>query len=184
MAKALLIVDYSNDFIADDGALTCGAAGQAADGVIVGLMEQALLDDDFIFICNDEHDPHDGFDPERRLFPPHNQRGSWGAEIYGQTGGLCRKLLAENHPRACYLPKTRYSAFVGTPLELMLHARQVNRLTLAGVCTDICVLHTAIDAIYAGFQVTVPQDACATPFTHGQEWALNHMRACLGVTLL
>ena len=26
--EALLIIDYTNDFVADKGALTCGAAGQ------------------------------------------------------------------------------------------------------------------------------------------------------------
>ena len=33
MTKALLIIDYTNDFIADDGALTCGKPGQAEDGI-------------------------------------------------------------------------------------------------------------------------------------------------------
>ncbi|MCG4778379.1 isochorismatase, partial [Eggerthella lenta] len=29
--EALLIIDYTNDFVADDGALTCGQAAQALD---------------------------------------------------------------------------------------------------------------------------------------------------------
>lgn len=33
--KALIIVDYSNDFIADSGKLTCGGAGQAIEGYLV-----------------------------------------------------------------------------------------------------------------------------------------------------
>ncbi len=184
MAKALLIVDYNNDFVADQGVLTSGAAGQAADPLIRDLISQTLAAGDYVFVCNDEHDPADTFHPENSLFPAHSQKGAWGAELYGQTGQLCRKLLAEGHPRVCYLPKYRFSAFRDTPLETMLRARNIDSLALAGVCTDICVLHTAIDAAYAGFAVTVHQAACATPIPLGQEWALNHLQAALGATLV
>ena len=35
--NALLVIDYSNDFVADNGALTCGAAGQALDLSLIHL---------------------------------------------------------------------------------------------------------------------------------------------------
>lgn len=184
MNRALLIVDYSNDFISDDGALSCGAIGQAVDAAIVGKIDAALVAGDFIFVCNDEHDQGDAYDPEAPLFPPHNLAGSWGAEIYGKTGELLRSLLAKRDEKVVYLPKKRYSAFFGTPLDYMLRARNIQALTVAGVCTDICVLHTVIDAVYKGYKVSVPEHCCATIIGHGQEWAINHMRNCLNVEII
>ena len=40
--NALLVIDYSNDFVDDKGALTCGEAGQALDKHIVKQIERAL----------------------------------------------------------------------------------------------------------------------------------------------
>lgn len=184
MTKALLVIDYSNDFIADEGSLSCGAAGQSLDDAIVMQIEEALNADDFVFVCNDEHDETDAYDPESELFPPHNLASSWGVQIYGKTGERVRKLLKEGNNKVSYLPKTRYSAFFGTSLDAMLRARKVSELTILGVCTDICVLHTVIDAVYAGYKVKVPQDCCATIMEHGQEWSINHMRNCLGVEII
>ena len=44
------------------------------------------------------------------------------------------------------MDKTRYSAFAGTDLEMKLRERGIEEVHLVGVCTDICVLHTAVDA--------------------------------------
>lgn len=184
MRQALLVVDYSNDFIDGKGVMSCGAAGQALDSNIAQLITQTLKQDGFVFVCNDSHCLEDAYDPEALLFPPHNITGTWGEEIYGESGRLIRSHLQNNHPHVYYLPKTRYSAFAGTPLQLMLHDRNVGRLIVVGVCTDICVLHTVIDAFYRGYLITVPKNACAALTEQGQEWALEHMRGCLSVEIL
>lgn len=182
--NALLVIDYSNDFVDDKGALTCGEAGQALDTHIVKQIEKALYLDEFIFICNDEHKDHDRYDPEALLFPPHNIKGTWGAELYGKSGEMLRELLAAGNERVIYLPKTRFSAFFATPLDAMLRARKVHGLTVTGVCTDICVLHTVIDAIYKHYSVSLVENCCATCMPHGQEWAIAHMRDCLGAEII
>lgn len=53
------------------------------------------------------------------------------------------------------MDKTRYSAFAGTDLELKLRERGITELHLIGVCTDICVLHTAVDAYNKGFDIVI-----------------------------
>lgn len=184
MNRALLIVDYSNDFVADEGSLSCGKPAQALDEQIVEQIELALKNDDFIFICNDEHIEDSPYNPESMLFPAHNIAGTWGAEIYGQTGKLVKKLLSEGREKVRYIPKLRYSAFFGTPLNMMLRFRDVDHLTVVGICTDICVLHTVIEATYAGYIVTVPEKCCSTFTKHGQEWAIEHMRDCLSVEII
>lgn len=183
LKQALLVIDYSNDFVDDKGALSCGAAGQALDGFIAGLLTEAARRGDFIFICNDEHRAADPYNPEGKLFPPHNIVGSWGAELYGQSGAAARRALEQAPDTTYYIAKTRYSAFFGTVLDAMLRHRRVERLTIVGLCTDICVLHTVIDACYLGYQVHVPRFGCAALTEAGQNWALQHMETCLGVEI-
>ena len=39
--KALILIDYTNDFVADDGKLTTGAAGQAIDAAVAQAVSDA-----------------------------------------------------------------------------------------------------------------------------------------------
>ncbi len=183
MNRALLILDYSNDFIHDQGSLTNKEIGQAIDGEICRTINKFVAADDFIFICNDEHHAEDIYDSEVVMFPPHNIGGSWGAEIYGKSGELLRLLLEKQPEKTYYLPKRRFSGFFGTPLDVMLRQRNVTELTVVGYCTDISVLHTAIDAVYLEYQVKVQASACATFIEGGQQWAINHMQYFLGVEI-
>lgn len=81
--QALLIIDYTNDFVADGGALTCGQPGQALAPTIVKLANQMATASDWVLLPTDVHTPHDPYHPESKLFPPHNVRGTWGRELYG-----------------------------------------------------------------------------------------------------
>lgn len=60
--------------------------------------------------------------------------------------------------------KPEHSAFFATPLEQLLQSLEVNRLVLAGIAGDQCVLATASDALLRRYEVVVPRDAmaCAT----------------------
>jgi nicotinamidase/pyrazinamidase len=53
-------------------------------------------------------------------------------------------------------PQTEgYSGFQQTELEQVLRDAGVDRVTIVGLATDYCVRHTALDALSAGFDVTV-----------------------------
>src|SRR5690606_33010625 len=142
--KALLNVDYTIDFVADDGKLTCGKPGQAIEGEIVRLTREFLERGDYVVFAIDRHAEGDTCHPESKLFPPHNIAGTKGRALYG---GL--QYLFESHSddeNVDYMDKTRYSAFAGTDLEIKLRERGMTELHLVGVCTDICGHHTAVDA--------------------------------------
>ena len=62
--KALIVVDYSNDFVADDGALTCGEAGQVIESYIVERIEAYNNSRDDIFFMMDLHYEDDSNHPE------------------------------------------------------------------------------------------------------------------------
>ncbi len=56
------------------------------------------------------------------------------------------------------MPKNRYSAFVGTPLDMMLRANGITTLVLTGVATNVCVESTARQAYTLDYYVVVPRD--------------------------
>jgi nicotinamidase-related amidase len=182
MAKALLIIDYTNDFVADKGALTCGASGQAIADSIVGLAHTFLKEGQWIILPTDLHVKGDPYHPETKLFPPHNLKDSWGRGLYGSLDEWYRLNKSSDH--VYFMDKNRYSAFANTNLENYLRSRGIDELWLTGVCTDICVLHTAVDAYNKNFRLVVPRNAVASFSQSGHEWALNHFRTCLGASVV
>ena len=182
MKKALINIDYTNDFVAADGALTCGEPGQKIEKSIVGITEQFINNNDYVVFAIDLHKKDDPYHPETSLFPPHNIEGTKGRELYGQL----QNVYAENknNPAIHWMDKTRYSAFAGTDLELKLRERGINELHVVGVCTDICVLHTVIDAYNKGFSVVVHKDAVASFNQSGHNWALEHFMNTLGAKVV
>ena len=78
MAKALISIDYTVDFVADEGKLTAGAPAQAISEAIAQVTKAAFERGDYIFFAIDAHDENDAFHPESKLFPPHNIKGTSG----------------------------------------------------------------------------------------------------------
>lgn len=179
--RAFINIDYTHDFVADDGALTCGNPGQAIEEKIVQLTEEFIVNGDYVVFAIDVHDKGDEFHPETKLFPPHNLRGTSGRDLFGRL----KAVYEENKQRenVIYMDKTRYSAFAGTDLEIKLRERGINEVHLVGVCTDICVLHTAVDAYNKGFKIVVYKDAVASFNQAGHEWALGHFEQSLGAVV-
>ncbi|MCT2534901.1 cysteine hydrolase family protein [Aquibacillus koreensis] len=180
--RALINIDYTYDFVADDGKLTCGEAGQAIENEVVAITKQFVDAEDFVVFAIDGHDEGDTFHPETSLFPPHNIKGTKGRTLYGELQGLYEKI--KYLPQVNYMDKTRYSAFAGTDLEMKLRERGINEIYLVGVCTDICVLHTAIDAYNKGFDLYIYQNAVASFNQAGHDWALGHFANTLGAKVL
>ncbi|MFJ8461141.1 cysteine hydrolase family protein [Lysinibacillus xylanilyticus] len=180
--RALINIDYTVDFVASDGALTCEKPGQLLEEVNTQLTKEFISKDDFVVFAIDVHEKDDCYHPETKLFPPHNIRDTKGRELYGSLKGLYEENKHLNH--VYYLDKTRYSAFAGTDLEIKLRERGITELHLIGVCTDICVLHTAVDAYNKGFNIVIHENAVASFNQAGHEWALGHFKHSLGATII
>jgi nicotinamidase-related amidase len=176
--KALIVIDYTVDFVV--GKLPCGEPGIEIEQRIAELTDTFVNHNDFVVMAVDLHDELDVYHPEHRLFPPHNIRGTEGRALYGKLD----EVFQTHRDQIYWMDKTRYSAFAGTDLELQLRARDIKELHLIGVCTDICVLHTAVDAYNRGFELVVHRDAVASFNPAGHEWALGHFQHTLGATIL
>ncbi|UCZ54832.1 cysteine hydrolase [Bacillus shivajii] len=178
--KALIVIDYTNDFVADEGKLTSGERGQSIEERITELTKEFIDHNDYVIFAVDVHEENDPYHPETKLFPPHNIRGTKGRKLYGQLGMLLDNTFREEKENIEWIDKTRYSAFQGTDLELKLRERNVHEVHLTGVCTDICVLHTAVDAYNKGFSIVVHQDAVESFDPVGHNWAIEHFKNTLG----
>ncbi len=182
MEKALIVIDYSNDFVATDGALTAGEPAQALDPYISELIEDFIDQNEYVVIANDLHVLNDPYHPETKLFPPHNLKESDGRHFYGKTGQAVQKYL--DHDNLFYTDKRRYSAFTGTELDLRLRERDIKEVWLVGVVTDICILHTAVSAYNLGYKIVIPEAGVASFNDVGHEWALSHFEDTLGAKVI
>jgi nicotinamidase/pyrazinamidase len=160
---ALLIVDFQNDF-------TPGGALAVPDGDAIAAPLALLLDRfDLVVATRDWHRPDHGSFAGSELAPGEwrvsGPAATWPAHCVQDTPG------AELHPA---LDRTQvdvivdkgddsrepgYSAFAGTGLGELLRERGVERLFVAGLATDYCVRQTVLDALTAGFDVVVVEDA-------------------------
>ncbi|WEK55507.1 MAG: cysteine hydrolase [Candidatus Cohnella colombiensis] len=174
--KALIVIDYTEDFVV--GQLPCGEPAIAIEERMTELVETFAQAGDYVVMAVDVHDIDDPFHPETQLFPPHNIRGTKGRELYGKLAVAYERIKEQDN--VYWMDKTRYSAFAGTDLELKLRARGITEIHLVGVCTDICVLHTAVDAYNKGYKIVVHEDAVASFNEQGHEWALSHFTNTLG----
>jgi nicotinamidase-related amidase len=178
--KALIVIDYTFDFVV--GKLPCGQPGVDIEERISGLAKQFADRGDFVVMAVDVHDLNDPYHPETKLFPPHNIRHTEGRHLYGQLNDWYQHN--RDNDNVYWMDKTRYSAFCGTDLELKLRTRGIHEVHLVGVCTDICVLHTAVDAYNKGFRIVVHEDAVASFNALGHEWALGHFKGVIGAEVV
>lgn len=169
----MIVIDMQRGFLEDGHPLFCGAAARRIIPAVQRQVEEALTNGIPIFFTADTHAPDDR---EFELFPPHCIRGTVEAEIIPELQPYLK--------RAALIEKQRYSAFFATDLQRRLQELGVDGLTVCGVCTDICVLHTVADARNRDYTVTVPADCVASFDPDGHAFALNHMARILGARIV
>lgn len=116
-----------------------------------------------------------------------DNEGQWQADFGAllarceRLGGAAAEFARRLPPRRGDLPllKPRHSAFLGTPLDLMLKHMRVRRIVLVGLATDLCVQFTAMDAYLRGFRLWVPADCTAAQQPRHKAEALAYMRRVL-----
>lgn len=71
--------------------------------------------------------------------------------------------------------KRRVSAFVGTDLETILRARDIDTLILFGIATSGVVLATLLDATDRDYRLIVAKDCCADLDVEGHAWLTSKL---------
>lgn len=169
MKDALLLVDLLNDFEHDDGDRLLESFRKRHDGMLQALMGARESGVPVIY-AQDNRGVWDG--DGRRLVQE---------ALDGPASELLKPVAPQEGDR--FVVKPRYSAFDKTPLELVLHELEIERLLLAGAATEGCVAQTAIDARELGYKVSVLADACATVDERIERVALDYLESVVGVRI-
>lgn len=173
MPNIVLVIDMVKGFLEPGHNLYCGDDSRNIIPRVHELLarEQAI-GSEIIFI-SDHHDPDD---LEFEMFPVHCVKGTDEPNVIPE--------LAEFVTETNVIPKNRYSGFFNTSLDSRLAAGAPDKIIICGVCTDICVMHTASDARNRDYKVEVPSDCVASFDVDAHEWALSHLKNILGATVL
>ena len=101
---------------------------------------------------------HCSFQTRGGPWPVHCQAGTPGAEFHP---ALDQSPIQRVFSKGTDPDKEAYSAFDETGLDDWLREHRVRRLVVTGLTTDYCVRASVLDALHAGFEVTVLEDAIA-----------------------
>jgi nicotinamidase-related amidase len=154
MARALVIVDFQNDFTPPSGSLAV-PGGDAIAGRVDQLARSGGFD--LVVATRDWHPAdHGSFAAQGGPWPEHCVQGTEGAELHP---GLDRALVDVVVDKGQDRDTEGYSAFEATGLGDLLRERGVDHVTVVGLATDYCVKNTALDALQGGFGVTVDPTA-------------------------
>jgi nicotinamidase/pyrazinamidase len=153
MARALIIVDFQNDFC-PGGALAVPGGDAIADRLN---LLTASGDYELVVATRDWHPPdHGSFAEQGGPWPVHCVAGTPGAELHP---ALERERIDEIVDKGQDPGTEGYSGFESTGLETLLRDRGIDQVTVVGLATDYCVKNTALDALREGFAVTVDSTA-------------------------
>jgi nicotinamidase/pyrazinamidase len=169
---ALIVEDMQKDFCNEDGALFIGDRVNEIIARISRLIERAIGKKVHLIFAQDWHSPDDD---EFEIWGQHCVRETPGAEVID----VFAPLLKEAH----IIRKQRYSDFFGTDLDAHLKEKGIRILIIVGVATNICVMHTAIDATHRGYELIVPADCVAAFSDHEHEYGLLHIKTILKGTI-
>jgi ureidoacrylate peracid hydrolase len=184
---AVLVVDLQNDYCHEAGGLARMGRGvstvQAMIPDVARLLDAARAADVpviFIRTTHSEWTDTPAWIERGRGGPsldtqrvPIVRDGTWGAEFYGV------EPVDGDH----VITKCRYSAFLYTPLELALRAKQRDTIVLAGATTDVCVAATARDGLMRGFSPFYVRECVAANTEARQAAALAAFEDHVGVVV-
>jgi ureidoacrylate peracid hydrolase len=96
---------------------------------------------------------------------------SWGSNFYNVA------------PKEgdCIVTKHRYSAFIGTDLDLILKSKGIENIFVTGVATNVCVESTARDGYHRDYNVILIEDCCGAYDKAEHAATLNNIKKFFGV---
>jgi nicotinamidase/pyrazinamidase len=180
---ALVVVDVQNDFADPAGSLSVTGA-EAIVPVLDAEIRGATGAGAFVVYTQDWHPPTTPhFRKDGGLWPVHCVAGTWGAELHPDLlveGPVLKKGVGGEDGYSAFSVRDPRSGEVdATQLEAMLRAGGIERIAIAGLATDYCVVETVLDARRLGYDVQVVSAAIrAVDRAPGDgEGAIQRMRA-------
>jgi nicotinamidase-related amidase len=166
---ALLVIDVVRDFTDPAGKVSHPQAAEIVPR-IDALVQHARQQGAIIVWVIDAHRPGKP-DWELEHVRAHCEAGTPGVELAPPLRPL---------PEDYIINKRRYSAFVGTDLDLILRDNRVDTVFLTGTKTNVCIRATAQDAFALNYHVIVPRECVSTDKAHLQQANLEDIDRYMG----
>lgn len=184
MKKALIVVDYQNDFVSSNGKVAQALdkdsleSSQALLPTIKGLIDTFHEKEDQVFFLISDYNTeyYSGSFKEKREVNPYGNcaiEGTEGHKLFGLSSTSADTVVL----------KRFLDGFYDTNLDEVLKEKGIEKVYFCGINTDVCVFHTAIGASQRGYHVHVITDATDTT-TGNKELFLNYLDQFVGVQLL
>lgn len=178
---AVLVVDVQNDFCHERGAMSRLGFDmrpiQSSVRTLAQFVESARLSAVPVIFVATQHSKITNSQSWLARGPRRGGEicavGSWGAEFY-------RVAPAPGEP---VVIKHRYSGFVGTDLDLVLHARERRSVLVTGVSTNVCVESTVRDACMRDYYAVLVNDCCGALTRAEHEATLHNVTSYFGRVL-
>lgn len=176
---AVIVVDLQNDFCHNDGVMakqgrSCDMAQKAAHNTAAFLEEARKRKVRVIFIRNN----HNQWNVSQAYLnrkdddsPKPCEEGTWGEEFF-----VVSPLKTE-----AVVVKHRYSAFIGTDLDVILRSKRIQTLIMTGVATGTCVESTARDGFMMDYNIVVLSDCTGARSPEVHNAALNALALSFGI---
>jgi ureidoacrylate peracid hydrolase len=180
--SALLVVDVQNDWLHPEGGFATrgldNSLGLAMLPTLKSLIEAARNADVRVVMIRVVRNEDTEWPALERLarhyyaadYVPVFEEG-WGAEFYEGF---------EPQPGDMRVDKTRYGAFTGTNLDLILRAKGIENIIMGGGITNVCLESSAREGFMLGYNVVIVEDACASATREMHEAALVTLRRWFG----
>ncbi|MBN1647941.1 MAG: nicotinamidase [Spirochaetales bacterium] len=181
--SALIVIDMQNDFFPG------GALGIDNAGIIIPAVNNLSMVPGLCIASQDWHpadhisftgsrQPNDT--PDNETWPAHCIAGTSGAEFHPslETENFNLILRKGTNPE-----QDSYSVFyendhvTSSGLSFLLKGLEVQTVFLCGLAYDVCVKHSALDAIKDGFRTVIIEDAVAA--IDSSETALGELKSML-----
>jgi ureidoacrylate peracid hydrolase len=179
---ALIVVDVQNDFCHNQGVFskyksaTLDHVEQAISNLSALIEKCRESNLPIIFIRTTHSDwtnspswlkRMDGAGAKMRICAP----DSWGSNFFNVV------------PKEgdCIVTKHRYSAFIGTDLDLILRSKGIENILVTGVATNVCVESTARDGYHRDYNVILIEDCCGAYDNAEHAATLNNIKKFFGV---
>ena len=175
-AAALVVVDMQKDFLLPEGLLRVWGGPAIISNVskLISAFHAASMPVFFTRHIYENPETDGGLtarwwnvDRDSLLL----REGTWHAELHeALTPGPGDRIIT----------KRRYSAFFGTDLELLLRTSGVQKIVIAGVCTNICCEATAHDAFFRDFNIYFLLDGTGATDEEAHISTLRNIALCYG----
>jgi nicotinamidase-related amidase len=164
--KAVIVIDMLNDFVT--GELKCERALRIIPN-IKKLITAARQHGIPVIYSNDAHLPID--EEVVAKWGKHAIKGTKGAEVIPELEPTKKDYIVE---------KRTYSGFYETGLDMLMRSlyesEGVKTVLLTGLHTNMCVRHTAADAFFRGYKITIAEDGVEAFTKEDQEQGLAYLK--------